>query len=134
MYADFYNAKNPPKKVDFLDAYVLELRDRPGRPICAVEKFIEGEYKKYNNNWNWSDDLRNTPQVFTHTGLSLSLSLSLSEAGIHAYRSLPPSLPHTLWPVCTHTGLSLSRSLSRSLSPQAFSHLKYEQRDLQEQN
>jgi elongation factor 2 kinase len=81
MYADFYNAKNPPKKVDFLDAYVLTLKDRPHKPICAVEKFIEGEYKKYNNNWDWSDELRNTPQVFTHTALSLSLSL---------YRSLSP--------------------------------------------
>ena len=50
-------------QVDFLDAYVLELKDRPHKPICAVEKYIEGEYKKYNNNWNWSDDLRNTPQV-----------------------------------------------------------------------
>jgi hypothetical protein len=83
MYADFYNAKNPPKKVDFLDAYVLELRDRPQRPICAVEKFIEGEYKKYNNNWNWSDEVRNTPQVFTHISrfsLSRALSLSLSLA------------------------------------------------------
>ena len=36
------------------------------QPICAVEKFIEGEYKKYNNNWNWADDERNTPQAFSH--------------------------------------------------------------------
>ncbi len=53
----------PPKRVDFLDAYVLELRDRPDKPICAVEKLIEGQYKKYNNNGSWSDDLRSTPQV-----------------------------------------------------------------------
>ena len=50
MYAEMYNAENPPKKVDFLDAYVLELRGRPAKPICAVEKYIEGEYKKFNNN------------------------------------------------------------------------------------
>ena len=82
MYADFYNAKNPPKKVDFLDAYVLTLKDRPHKPICAVEKFIEGEYKKYSyNNWNWNDEVRNTPQVFTHISrfsLSRFLSLALS--------------------------------------------------------
>ena len=66
MYAQLYNINNPPKKVDFLDAYVLELKDRPDNPICAVEKFIEGDYKKFNNNWSWSDDERNTPQAFSH--------------------------------------------------------------------
>jgi hypothetical protein len=45
MYAELYNASNPPKKVDFLDAYVLELKDRPDKPICAVEKYIKGECK-----------------------------------------------------------------------------------------
>jgi elongation factor 2 kinase len=38
MYAELFNADRPPKTVDFLDAYVLELKDRPGKPICAVEK------------------------------------------------------------------------------------------------
>jgi len=66
MYAELYNANEPPKRVDFLDAYVLQLTDRPGKPICAVEKYIEGEYKKFNNNWNWSDEKRNTPQAFSH--------------------------------------------------------------------
>ena len=66
MYAELYNRRNPPKLVTFLDAYVLEFRNRPGKPICAVEKYIEGEYKKYNNNWSWSDDKRNTPQAFSH--------------------------------------------------------------------
>jgi elongation factor 2 kinase len=50
-------------QVDFLDAYVLELKDRPNTPICAVEKYIQGEYKKYNNNWDWCDEKRSTPQV-----------------------------------------------------------------------
>eukprot|EP00960_Hanusia_phi_P007082 201984-Hanusia_phi.AAC.3 len=54
MYAEMYNAKNPPKKVDFLHAYVLQLTERAG------------DYKKYNNNWNWSDEQRNTPQAFSH--------------------------------------------------------------------
>jgi len=66
MYAELFNAHNPPKKVSFLDAYVLELKDRPGSRICAVEKFIDGEYKKYNNNWSFVDDERNTPQAFSH--------------------------------------------------------------------
>ena len=66
MYAELYNTERPPKPVDFLDTYVLELKDRPDKPICAVEKYIEGEYKKFNNNWNWSDEKRNTPQAFSH--------------------------------------------------------------------
>ena len=27
---------------------------------------IDGEYKKFNNNWSWTDDERNTPQAFSH--------------------------------------------------------------------
>jgi hypothetical protein len=38
LYADLFNASRPPKRVDFLDAYVLELKDRPDKRICAVEK------------------------------------------------------------------------------------------------
>ena len=27
---------------------------------------MEGEYVKYNDNWSWCDDKRNTPQAFSH--------------------------------------------------------------------
>ena len=76
-------------QVAFLDSFVLQLIDRSRQPVCAVEKFISGEYVKvrktcehyvnggndciriitngehlqYNNNDKWSDDRRNTPQV-----------------------------------------------------------------------
>mmetsp|Transcript_77274 Transcript_77274/g.208584 ORF Transcript_77274/g.208584 Transcript_77274/m.208584 type:complete len:224 (+) Transcript_77274:174-845(+) len=66
MYAEKYNAQDPPKHVDFVDVYVLQLIDRPTRPLCTVEPFIEGKYVKYNNNWDWVDDRRNTPQAFSH--------------------------------------------------------------------
>jgi hypothetical protein len=114
MYADFYNAKNPPKKVDFLDAYVLTLKDRPHKPICAVEKFIEGEYKKYNNNWDWSDELRNTPQVFTHTALSLSLSLALSR-------------PRRFRWTCRSRTKPSATALTKPARPQSFSHFTFEE-------
>ncbi|KAF8055109.1 Eef2k [Scenedesmus sp. PABB004] len=39
-----------PKKVDFVQAALLEMRDRPGRPVLAVERLIEGAYVKYNSN------------------------------------------------------------------------------------
>jgi len=62
-----YNSYNPPKKVDFLDAYVLHLKQREGSPVCHVEQYIAGEYKKYNNNTGWvSNDDRNTPHAFAH--------------------------------------------------------------------
>jgi len=34
---------------------------------CAVERFIAGPYRKYNNNYGFvSEDERNTPQAFSH--------------------------------------------------------------------
>jgi len=65
-WAHEFNGKNVPKRVEFIAAYVMELIDRPNRPICGVELFVPGQYVKYNNNWDWSDDRRNTPQAFSH--------------------------------------------------------------------
>ncbi len=66
-YAERYNLYGPPKKVDFVKAYLLELIDRPQRPVCAVERFISGPYRKHNNNFGFvSEDERNTPQSFSH--------------------------------------------------------------------
>jgi hypothetical protein len=36
------------------------------RELFAVEEFVEGAYVKYNNNWDYADDSRNTPQAFSH--------------------------------------------------------------------
>jgi len=66
-FARKYNSYNPPKLIMFISAYVLELKQREGKPVCGVEKFIKGHYKKYNNNNGWiSDDHRNTPAAFCH--------------------------------------------------------------------
>jgi len=66
-FATKYNSYNPPKKVKFLKACVLELNQREGSPVCGVERFISGHYKKYNNNTGWvSEDDRNTPGTFSH--------------------------------------------------------------------
>src|SRR5262249_26140453 len=69
QWAIKFNGHNPPKKVsrsvcavcvvcvvcvliqlcaqvDFLAAFVLELIDRPDKPVCAVERYVEGEYVK----------------------------------------------------------------------------------------
>jgi len=66
-FARKYNSYNPPKRVEFISACVLELKQREGSPVCGVEKFIKGHYRKYNNNQGWiSEDDRNTPASFSH--------------------------------------------------------------------
>eukprot|EP01133_Synstelium_polycarpum_P016898 gene16898-20094_t len=65
--AERFNAKGPPKKIDFVPAFVMELVERQGKPFCAVEYFIEGKYEKHNNNYGFKNDCdRNTPQAFSH--------------------------------------------------------------------
>eukprot|EP00727_Mastigamoeba_balamuthi_P014621 m51a1_g9785 putative myosin heavy chain (466) ;mRNA; r:1695421-1698611 len=67
MFAERFNAYNPPKKVDFLKAWILELTERKGTPLCGLERFIDGPYRKHNNNFGYVSDLeRNTPQAFSH--------------------------------------------------------------------
>jgi len=43
--AERFNRCNPPKQVQFLDAFVVELEEREGAPICGVERYISGPYR-----------------------------------------------------------------------------------------
>jgi hypothetical protein len=45
-----YNESSPPPPIplEFVTSYVLELVDRPGRPICGVERRIDGSFQKVN--------------------------------------------------------------------------------------
>ena len=45
-YAEKFNMYNPSKNVGFVKAWVMELIERDGTPLCGVERFIEGEYHK----------------------------------------------------------------------------------------
>jgi len=68
-YAEKFNMYNPSKNVGFVKAWVMELIERDGTPLCGVERFIEGEYHKHSNNFGWCDEEvkdRNTPQAFSH--------------------------------------------------------------------
>ena len=67
-FADEFNKNEVPKKVGFLDCWVYELVDRTPHIFCGVEQFIEGEYHKYTNNWDWVNQSvdRNTPSAFSH--------------------------------------------------------------------
>jgi len=65
-YAELFSQKNPPKGVRFLDAWVLELVSRPGKPLCNVEPLLKGAYCKHNNNDGATFSARHTPQAFSH--------------------------------------------------------------------
>ncbi|KAE9028533.1 hypothetical protein PR003_g5629 [Phytophthora rubi] len=80
-YAKLYNSYNPPRRVEFLEAWVLQLIPSAASEngdqtienltlsgtICGVEPFIAGEYHKHNNNFGYVSELeRNTPQAFSH--------------------------------------------------------------------
>ncbi|KAM9995653.1 hypothetical protein ACTFIY_001836 [Dictyostelium cf. discoideum] len=67
-WADKYNSFKPPKKIEFLQSCVLEFVDRTSSDlICGAEPYVEGQYRKYNNNSGFvSNDERNTPQSFSH--------------------------------------------------------------------
>lgn len=67
VYAEKFNKYNPPRLVTFNDAWVLQLVDRPGQPLCNVEPYLSGSYQKHNNNCGYvSEADRNTPQAFSH--------------------------------------------------------------------
>lgn len=75
-WAQKFNASDPPKKINFIRAWAMEMPDREGQPWFAIERFIAGKdmygasFVKHNTNSGFVDlDLhRVTPQVFSaHT-------------------------------------------------------------------
>jgi len=66
-WAKRYNRCKPPKHISFIKACLIELISRPGRPLVGVERFIDGPYHKWNNNYGFVNEIdRNTPQTFSH--------------------------------------------------------------------
>lgn len=68
-YAKAFNQRRPPKRVVFLDAFLIVCHDEPDQPIYACEPMIQGDFEKYNNNAGEVKDRaheRNTPQAFSH--------------------------------------------------------------------
>ena len=67
LWGERFDALKPPKAVDFLQAFLLELPDREGCPLFACERAIQGEYLKHNNNSGYVEPHRRaTPQAFSH--------------------------------------------------------------------
>ncbi|KYR02645.1 myosin heavy chain kinase [Tieghemostelium lacteum] len=64
-----FNQKKPPKKIEFLMSWVVELVDRSsnGLPVlCCIEPLLVGEFKKNNSNYGAVLNNRSTPQAFSH--------------------------------------------------------------------
>ncbi|CAH8453829.1 unnamed protein product [Schistosoma haematobium] len=76
LWGEAFNRHNPPKKVDIFQLSILELSPDSSvgsdqldfSPVFFhIERFMEGEYRKYNSNSGFVDEcLRNTPQTFSH--------------------------------------------------------------------
>lgn len=52
-------------QVDIMQMCVVEMTNRPGKPLFHLEHYIEGKYIKYNSNSGFvrDDNIRLTPQV-----------------------------------------------------------------------
>eukprot|EP00026_Physarum_polycephalum_P001004 Phypoly_transcript_01005.p1 GENE.Phypoly_transcript_01005~~Phypoly_transcript_01005.p1 ORF type:complete len:1229 (+),score=198.16 Phypoly_transcript_01005:490-3687(+) len=61
-----FNQKKPPKRIEFLMAWVLELVDRSPMVLCNMEPLLIGEFKKNNSNFGAVLNTRSTPQSFSH--------------------------------------------------------------------
>uniref|UniRef100_A0A4W3HGB2 Eukaryotic elongation factor 2 kinase n=1 Tax=Callorhinchus milii TaxID=7868 RepID=A0A4W3HGB2_CALMI len=68
LWGEEYNRHKPPKQVDIMQMCILEMRDRPGKPLYHLEHYIEGKYIKYNSNSGFvrDENFRLTPQAFSH--------------------------------------------------------------------
>ncbi|XP_062330186.1 eukaryotic elongation factor 2 kinase isoform X2 [Osmerus eperlanus] len=68
LWGEEYNRHRPPKQVDIMQMCVVEMTERPGRPLFHLEHYIEGKYIKYNSNSGFvrDDNIRLTPQAFSH--------------------------------------------------------------------
>ncbi|KAM6423941.1 eukaryotic elongation factor 2 kinase [Liasis olivaceus] len=68
LWGEEYNRHKPPKQVDIVQTCIIEMKNKPGRPLFHLEHYIEGKYIKYNSNSGFvrDDNIRLTPQAFSH--------------------------------------------------------------------
>ncbi|XP_029135615.2 eukaryotic elongation factor 2 kinase isoform X2 [Labrus bergylta] len=68
LWGEEFNRHRPPKQVDIMQMCVVEMAERPDKPLFHLEHYIEGKYIKYNSNSGFvrDDNIRLTPQAFSH--------------------------------------------------------------------
>lgn len=76
QYAVSHCLSSFPPQVDIVQTCIIEMKNRPGKPLFHLEHYIEGKYIKYNSNSGFvrDDNIRLTPQV------RLCLVLSMESA------------------------------------------------------
>ncbi|XP_069761734.1 eukaryotic elongation factor 2 kinase isoform X3 [Narcine bancroftii] len=68
LWGEEYNRHKPPKQVDIMQMCILEMKNKPAKPLYHLEHYIEGKYIKYNSNSGFvrDENFRLTPQAFSH--------------------------------------------------------------------
>ena len=88
-----FNARQPPKPVDFLQCWMLERRGKGGEGDAewfAGEAFLEGPFVKMSSNSGFVSDevVRNTPHAFSHfsfeqtSGTELVVDIQATQVGV----------------------------------------------------
>ncbi|EDO36975.1 predicted protein, partial [Nematostella vectensis] len=120
LWGEEYNRRDPPKKVDIFQTYIIELKERTGSPLYHLEHFIEGTYKKYNSNSGFvlrDETLRCTPQAFSHFTFERS-GHQLIVVDIQAINmNSSPKQPR-------HLRVSISLAINMNSSPKQPRHLR----------
>jgi len=68
-FGDRYNSNHPPKKIEFLSAWVIEVQQNNSSKeptLYGLELFMNGDFQKQNSNYGTVFSDRNTPQAFSH--------------------------------------------------------------------
>eukprot|EP01084_Bolivina_argentea_P005866 11078_1 len=67
LFANEYNKYNPPKKVAFIKASVIQLLESDCEQFFCVEDYLHGAYQKHLDNYGGTvEGIRNTPSAFAH--------------------------------------------------------------------
>ncbi|CAK9290816.1 unnamed protein product [Gordionus sp. m RMFG-2023] len=68
LWGEEYSRHKPPKPVDILQMTYIEFPERQSDKFYHLERYIEGEYIKYNSNTGFvrDENVRMTPQAFSH--------------------------------------------------------------------
>mmetsp|Transcript_1124 Transcript_1124/g.2162 ORF Transcript_1124/g.2162 Transcript_1124/m.2162 type:complete len:748 (-) Transcript_1124:4-2247(-) len=66
LFGNEYNKYNPPKKVAFIKASVIQLLESDSEQFFCVEDYLHGAYMKHLDNYGGDEGIRNTPSAFAH--------------------------------------------------------------------
>ncbi|KAM6352384.1 eukaryotic elongation factor 2 kinase isoform 5-T8 [Alca torda] len=102
LWGEEYNRHKPPKQVDIVQTCIIEMKNRPGKPLFHLEHYIEGKYIKYNSNSGFvrDDNVRLTPQESAQT----ILRGTEEKCGSSRVRTVSGSRPPLLFRLSENSG------------------------------